>query len=78
VRIAECDLIGVARYIIPVVWGKLGDEAWTPERFRDRILVVDPGLNPAHDLLVEDDSLVLPELGASGQQHRHSRDHPDL
>src|SRR4249919_3882377 len=69
VRIAECDLVHVSRYIIPVVGRELASETWAAESLLDRILVVDSRLNCAGHLRIEDHAFVRTKLRAPGEHY---------
>src|SRR5262245_2128152 len=52
--IAEGELVGVARDIIPVVGRKLAGERRPAERLHNRFLIVHPGLDRAGELRIDD------------------------
>src|SRR6266542_2996515 len=70
-RIAERDLLGVARYIIPIVRHKRAGEGWRTKHLLDRILVVDARLNRACELRIDHYALVRVDGRAAGERHRH-------
>src|SRR5205085_241974 len=74
-RIAEGDLLGIARDIIPVVGRELTGEARPAEQLFDRCLVVDAGLDRTCQLRIDDRAFMGILRGAPGERRRPGKGH---